>query len=88
MSIVTTMGSVVAIDAGGSHWLKYGSARQHVRSLQIVLADGQVMEVGREPVAGPQFDSQSPRGRLVTRTGRFDSSRTEQRSKRISRKAW
>jgi anaerobic glycerol-3-phosphate dehydrogenase C subunit len=66
MSIVTTMGSVVAIDAGGSHWLKYGSARQHVRSLQIVLADGQVMEVGREPVAGPQFDSQSPRGRLVT----------------------
>ena len=56
----------MAIDAGGSHWLKYGSARQHVRSLQIVLADGQVMEVGREPVAGPQFDSQSPRGRLVT----------------------
>jgi len=66
MSIVTTMGSVVAIDAGGSHWLKYGSARQHVRSLQIVLADGQVMEVGREPVAGPTFDAQSPRGRLVS----------------------
>ena len=66
MSIVTTMGSVVSLDAGGSHWLKYGSARQHVRSLQIVLADGEVMEVGREPVAGPQFDPQSPRGRLVT----------------------
>src|SRR5215207_4302857 len=27
MSSVTTMGSVIAIDAGGSHWLKYGSAR-------------------------------------------------------------
>ncbi len=66
MSIVTTMGSVVAIDAGGSHWLKYGSARQHVRSLQIVLADGEVMTVGREAVAGPQFDSTTPRGRLVS----------------------
>ncbi len=66
MSIVTTMGSVVSLDAAGSHWLKYGSARQHVRSLQIVLASGDVMEVGREPVAGPQFDSQSARGRLVT----------------------
>src|SRR5580704_1519976 len=66
MSIVTTMGSVVALDAAGSHWLKYGSARQHVRSLQIVLANGEVMEVGREPVAGPQFDPQTTRGRLVT----------------------
>lgn len=50
MSHVTTMGSVVAIDASGSHWLKYGSARRHVESLEIVLADGEVMEVGREPL--------------------------------------
>ena len=34
------MGSVVAIDAGGSHWPRYGSARRHVEELQIVLADG------------------------------------------------
>src|SRR5438045_4068271 len=27
MRSVTTMGSVVAIDAGGSHWPRYGSAR-------------------------------------------------------------
>src|SRR4051812_42465201 len=45
MSTVTTMGSVVAIDAAGSHWLKHGSARRHIVSLQIVLADGTVMEV-------------------------------------------
>ena len=25
---VTTMGSVIALDAGGSHWLQYGSARE------------------------------------------------------------
>src|SRR5262249_2834922 len=39
LSTVTTMGSVVAIDASGRHWLKYGSARRHVRRLRIVLAD-------------------------------------------------
>jgi FAD/FMN-containing dehydrogenase/Fe-S oxidoreductase len=50
-SHVTTMGSVIAIDAAGSHWLQYGSARRHVQSLQIVLADGTIMEVGREPLA-------------------------------------
>jgi FAD/FMN-containing dehydrogenase/Fe-S oxidoreductase len=66
MSSVTTMGSVLAIDAGGSHWLKYGSARRHVLSMQVVLADGQVIEVGREPLSGPHFDAQSRRGRLVT----------------------
>jgi FAD/FMN-containing dehydrogenase len=41
---------VVGVDAAGSHWLKYGSARAHVRSMQIVLADGQMLEVGRESI--------------------------------------
>jgi anaerobic glycerol-3-phosphate dehydrogenase C subunit len=61
MSSVTTMGSVVAIDASGSHWLKYGSARRHVLALQIVLADGTAMEVGREPLVDGQ--STAPEGR-------------------------
>lgn len=47
MRSVTTMGSVVAIDAGGSHWPRYGSARRHVEELQIVLADGTLLRVGR-----------------------------------------
>ncbi len=50
MRSVTTMGSVVAIDAGGSHWPKYGSARRHVEELQIVLADGTVLRVGRHAI--------------------------------------
>ncbi len=56
MSQVTTMGSVIAIDASGSHWLQYGSARRHVLSLQIVLADGTLMEVGREPLSAADVD--------------------------------
>ena len=65
MSNVTTMGSVIAVDAGGSHWLKYGSARKHVISLQVVLADGDVLEVGREPLEVSPAELETPRGQLV-----------------------
>ena len=62
-SSVTTLGSVIAIDAAGSHWLKYGSARRHVCSLQVVLADGQVLELGREPLVDGASVSSIPRKR-------------------------
>jgi FAD/FMN-containing dehydrogenase/Fe-S oxidoreductase len=65
MSHVTTMGSVVAIDAGGSHWRRYGSARRHVESLKIVLADGEVLEVGRHPV--PTTDPHEANGSVSSR---------------------
>ena len=59
MSCATTMGSVIAIDAAGAHWLKYGSARRHVTALQIVLDDGEVLEVGREPLVDKRADPAS-----------------------------
>lgn len=62
-SSVTTLGSMLAIDAAGSRWLAYGSARRCVQSLQIVLADGQVLEVGREPLADGLSTSSIPRKR-------------------------
>ncbi len=65
MSSVTTMGSVIAIDAGGSHWLKHGSARSHVISLQVVLADGQVLEIGNEPLEAEPAEAPTRRGQLV-----------------------
>ena len=43
-SEITTMGSVVALDGAGSHWLKYGSARDHVLSMEVVLADGTIAQ--------------------------------------------
>lgn len=43
---VTSMGGVLSTNASGSHWIKYGSPRDKVRSLQVVLADGQVIEIG------------------------------------------
>ena len=45
---VSTVGSVVALDGSGSRWLKYGSARPYVRAMQVVLADGDVVEFDRD----------------------------------------
>jgi FAD/FMN-containing dehydrogenase/Fe-S oxidoreductase len=56
---VTTMGSVLAIDAGGSHWPIYGSARNRVVSMQVVLADGTAVRAERvaiEPRAGRRVE--------------------------------
>jgi len=65
---VTTIGGMIAIDASGSRWLKYGSVRRHVRSLQVVMADGQVMELGREPiVSGVSIDSNPRKRELINR---------------------
>lgn len=40
---VTTMGSVIALDASGSHWPQHGSARDHILELQAVLATGEIV---------------------------------------------
>jgi FAD/FMN-containing dehydrogenase/Fe-S oxidoreductase len=71
-SDVTTIGSMVAIDAAGSRWLRYGSTRRHVQSLQVVLADGQILEVGREPLVDGQSTSSIPAKRdLVNRLAKL-----------------
>ncbi|MCE5269444.1 MAG: anaerobic glycerol-3-phosphate dehydrogenase subunit C [Planctomycetaceae bacterium] len=65
---VTTLGSMISVDAAGSRWLKYGSTRRHVQSLQVVLADGAVLELGREPLVDGQSTSTIPQKRdLVDR---------------------
>ncbi len=65
---VTTIGSVVSLDASGSNWLRYGSARRHVRSLQVVLADGESFEASRHPITDdPKIDPIPRRRELVRR---------------------
>lgn len=64
----TTIGSMIAVDAAGSHWPRYGSVRRHVLGLQVVLADGQVLELGQEPiVAGASADPNPYKRDLITR---------------------
>ena len=64
---VTTMGSVLALDNSGSNWLRHGSARKHVVSMQVVLADGETMEVGRHPVTDDPHRDPNPRRRDLVR---------------------
>src|SRR5437868_15218618 len=57
---VTTIGSVLALDNSGRNWLRYGSARRHVLSMQVVLADGETFEAARHPVTDdPAIDPHS-----------------------------
>lgn len=75
---VTTMGGMIAVDGAGSRWLKYGSAGQHVVSMQVVLADGHMLEVGREPLTEGVSADPDPRKRdLVNRLVRLLSDNAE-----------
>lgn len=63
---VTTLGGVVATDAAGSHWPRYGSARRHVKSMRVVLADGELLNLGRHEIAPTnEFREPAPLRRLV-----------------------
>jgi glycolate oxidase subunit GlcD len=43
---VCTLGGNVAENAGGPHCLKYGVTTQHVLAMEVVLASGEVVELG------------------------------------------
>jgi anaerobic glycerol-3-phosphate dehydrogenase C subunit len=42
---VTTMGGTLAMNNSGSHWVRYGTPREHVMSLQVVVGNGEVLEL-------------------------------------------
>ena len=46
---VTTIGGVLAVDAAGSRSVRVGSARDYVRSIEMVLSGGHCIEFGNEP---------------------------------------
>lgn len=66
---VTTMGSVVSLDAAGSHWPQYGSGRGRVLQLEVVTADGEIHELGRHSLSESRRHHAGPTDRLVQRIG-------------------
>jgi FAD/FMN-containing dehydrogenase/Fe-S oxidoreductase len=46
---VSSIGSMLSVDAAGSHFPRYGSAGDCVQALQVVLANGDVVELSRHP---------------------------------------
>lgn len=63
-----TIGGMLGTDAAGPHALRYGTTRHHVHSLKIVLANGDIVEVGQEPIADPKASAKSEIRRIVTET--------------------
>ncbi len=51
-----TIGGNVAENAGGPHTLRYGNTVNHVLGLEIVTADGEIIEVGGKTVDAPGYD--------------------------------
>lgn len=61
MSHVTTLGSVIALNGAGSHWLKHGSTDRHLERLEVVLADGEILDIGCEPLVDGASQDPNPR---------------------------
>ena len=62
---VTTLGSMIARDAKGSRWIKYGSPRDHVHSLNVVLHDGTEVTCSRRHPVLPATEGESRVSRLA-----------------------
>ncbi|MGH9128562.1 MAG: FAD-linked oxidase C-terminal domain-containing protein [Acidimicrobiales bacterium] len=54
--VVCSIGGNVAENSGGAHCLKYGFTTHHVLGLEVVLADGQVIELGGPSPEVPGYD--------------------------------
>jgi glycolate oxidase len=54
--IVCSIGGNVAENSGGAHCFKYGFTTNYVTGLEIVLADGSVVEVGGPELDPPGYD--------------------------------
>ena len=83
MRAVTTVGSLVAIDALGSHYPRYGTAGSHLLGARAVLADGQQVELAKTSWHYP--NTGSPKlDRIASDLGRYLTENKET----ISSPAW
>lgn len=69
-SAVTTVGGMLAVDAAGSHAVRVGSARDHVESIETILADGSLIEAGTHRTH-VEDDSSPRRQELVNQLSRL-----------------
>jgi glycolate oxidase subunit GlcD len=54
--LVCTIGGNVAENSGGPHTLKYGTTTNHVLALELVLPDGECVELGTPTGFAPGYD--------------------------------
>jgi len=65
---VSSIGSMISIDAAGSHFPRYGSTGDCVEALQVVLATGEVVELSQHEWASDR-STESTVGRLAQEVG-------------------
>ena len=54
--VVSTIGGNVSTNAGGMHCLKYGITSNHILGLEVVLPNGDIVEVGGKVLDQPGAD--------------------------------
>src|SRR3954452_6627149 len=54
--VVCSIGGNVAENAGGAHCLKYGFTTNHVLGLEVVLPDGEIVQLGGAALDAPGYD--------------------------------
>jgi len=54
--LVCSIGGNVAENSGGAHCLKYGFTTNHVTGLEVVLPDGEVVQLGGKALDTPGYD--------------------------------
>lgn len=59
---ITTMGSVLATNASGSHYLRSGSARNAIESMRVVTIEGELIELGKHSIDEPTTAGKLARG--------------------------
>jgi glycolate oxidase len=54
--LACTLAGNLAMNSGGAHCLKYGVTTNNVLGLQIVLMDGEIIDIGGEELDAPGYD--------------------------------
>jgi FAD/FMN-containing dehydrogenase/Fe-S oxidoreductase len=58
-AVATTVGGMIGRDSSGSRFLRHGAVRDRIVSVEAVLADGTLVELGTESPAGDSADSRA-----------------------------
>jgi anaerobic glycerol-3-phosphate dehydrogenase C subunit len=45
-----TLGGMIANNSSGPHAVKYGTTRSHIKSLELILANGEIIQTGKKPL--------------------------------------
>jgi len=57
-----TLGGMIANNSSGPHAIKYGTTRAHIKSLELILPNGEIIETAKKPLSHGRSDINSNSG--------------------------